>query len=273
MLKIFIGRVLIAIPVLIVVASLTFFLIRMAPGGPFDSDRAPGDAQVEENLKAVYNLDAPLYEQYFDYMSGVFRGDFGPSFVYPRETVTDLIFSGLPVTFELALYALCFAIFLGIFSGIIAALNRNTFIDYFSMSIAMIGICVPTFLMGPALSLVFGINLGFLPVAGWGEEAGDKILPSITLGFAYAAYIARLSRGGMLEVLEQDYIRTARSKVCQNLELSSGMQCKEDFFLLFLSWAQQLQDYLQAHLLLRLFLLFQVLEDFMLMLPLIEITQ
>ena len=212
MLKIFIGRVLIAIPVLIVVASLTFFLIRMAPGGPFDSEREPGDALVEENLKAVYNLDAPLYEQYFDYMSGVFRGDFGPSFVYPRETVTDLIFSGLPVTFELALYALCFAIFLGIFSGIIAALNRNTFIDYFSMSIAMIGICVPTFLMGPALSLVFGINLGFLPVAGWGEEAGDKILPSITLGFAYAAYIARLSRGGMLEVLEQDYIRTARSK-------------------------------------------------------------
>jgi oligopeptide transport system permease protein len=145
-------------------------------------------------------------------MSGVIRGDFGPSFRYPGRSVTEMITTGLPVTFELAIYSMLIALSIGIFSGVLAALKRNTFLDYVPMGIAMIGICVPTFLMGPLLVLIFGINFELLPVSGWGQLPGDKLLPSITLGFAYAAYIARLSRGGMLEILNQDFIRTARAK-------------------------------------------------------------
>ena len=211
MLAIFIKRVLMAIPVLLAVATMTFFLIKLAPGGPFDAEKAVSP-QVLKNLNAVYNLDASQWEQYTDYMTGVVQGDFGPSFKYPGRSVTEMISSGLPITFELAMYAILIALVIGILSGVLAALKRNTMLDFIPMAIAMIGICVPTFLMGPLLVLIFGIQLELLPVAGWGQLAGDKILPSITLGFAYAAYIARLSRGGMLEVLNQDFIRTARAK-------------------------------------------------------------
>ena len=200
-----------AIPVLLAVATMTFFLIKLAPGGPFDAEKAVSP-QVLKNLNAVYNLDASEWEQYTDYMTGVIQGDFGPSFKYPGRSVTEMIASGLPITFELAMYAILIALVIGVLSGVLAALKRNTMLDFIPMAIAMIGICVPTFLMGPLLVLIFGIQLELLPVAGWGQLAGDKILPSITLGFAYAAYIARLSRGGMLEVLNQDFIRTARAK-------------------------------------------------------------
>ena len=200
-----------AIPVLLVVATMTFFLIKLAPGGPFDAEKAVSP-QVLKNLNAVYNLDASEWEQYTDYMTGVIQGDFGPSFKYPGRSVTEMIASGLPITFELAMYAILIALVIGVLSGVLAALKRNTMLDFIPMAIAMIGICVPTFLMGPLLVLIFGIQLELLPVAGWGQLSGDKILPSITLGFAYAAYIARLSRGGMLEVLNQDFIRTARAK-------------------------------------------------------------
>ena len=211
MLAIFIKRVFMAIPVLLAVATMTFFLIKLAPGGPFDAEKAVSP-QVLKNLNAVYNLDASQWEQYTDYMTGVVQGDFGPSFTYPGRSVTEMIASGLPITFELAMYAILIALVIGVLSGVLAALKRNTMLDFIPMAIAMIGICVPTFLMGPLLVLIFGIQLELLPVAGWGQLAGDKILPSITLGFAYAAYIARLSRGGMLEVLNQDFIRTARAK-------------------------------------------------------------
>ncbi|MDA8808756.1 ABC transporter permease subunit [Gammaproteobacteria bacterium] len=211
MLAIFIKRVFMAIPVLLAVATMTFFLIKLAPGGPFDAEKAVSP-QVLKNLNAVYNLDASEWEQYTDYMTGVIQGDFGPSFKYPGRSVTEMIASGLPITFELAMYAILIALVIGVLSGVLAALKRNTMLDFMPMAIAMIGICVPTFLMGPLLVLIFGIQLELLPVAGWGQLAGDKILPSITLGFAYAAYIARLSRGGMLEVLNQDFIRTARAK-------------------------------------------------------------
>jgi oligopeptide transport system permease protein len=190
---------------------LTFFFVRLAPGGPFDTDRAVSE-EVLINLQEAYNLNAPISEQYFDYMSGVLVGDFGPSFRYPGRGVSEMIYTGLPVTLELAIYAILIAVLVGVFAGVLAALKRNTILDFIPMAIAMIGICVPTFLMGPLLVLIFGINLELLPVSGWGNLPGDKILPSITLGFAYAAYIARLSRGGMLEVLSQDFIRTARAK-------------------------------------------------------------
>ena len=210
MLAIFLKRVLLAIPVIFAVATITFFLIKIAPGGPFDAEKTLEPA-VLENLNKVYNLDASNWEQYVDYMSGLIKGDLGPSYYFGKP-VTEMIGQGLPVTFELALYAILIALFVGIFSGVLAALKRNTIFDYIPMSAAMIGICVPTFLMGPLLVLIFGINLEILPVSGWGQIPGDKILPSLTLGFAYAAYIARLSRGGMLEVLNQDFIRTARAK-------------------------------------------------------------
>ena len=211
MLQVILKRIAIAIPVILVVASLTFFLVRMAPGGPFDAEKVV-PPQVMKNLNAVYNLDAPLVIQYRDYMFNLIQGDFGPSFRYPGRSVTEMIFTGLPVTFELAFYAIIVAMVIGSLAGVIAAVKRNTLLDYIPMTIAMIGICMPTFLLGPLLVLYFGIHLEVLPVSGWDSLAGDKILPSVTLGAAYAAYIARLSRGGMLETLSQDYIRTARAK-------------------------------------------------------------
>lgn len=211
MLQLILKRLLVAIPVLIIVASLTFFLVRLAPGGPFDSEKAVSP-QVLKNLNEVYNLNAPLYEQYFDYMANALTGDFGPSFRYPGRSVSEMILTGLPVTFELAFYAIIFAAFLGLIAGIVAAVKKNTALDYIPMAIAMLGICMPTFLLGPLLVLIFGLNLEIMPVSGWDTLPGDKVLPAITLGAAYAAYIARLSRGGMLETLNQDYVRTARAK-------------------------------------------------------------
>ena len=211
MLQVILKRIAIAIPVILVVASITFFLVRMAPGGPFDAEKVV-PPQVMKNLNAVYNLDAPLIIQYKDYMLNLIQGDFGPSFRYPCRSVTEMIFTGLPVTLELAFYAILIAMVIGGAAGVIAAVKRNTLFDFIPMTIAMIGICMPTFLLGPLLVLFFGIHLELLPVSGWNSLVGDKILPSITLGAAYAAYIARLSRGGMLETLGQDYIRTARAK-------------------------------------------------------------
>ena len=211
MFNLILKRFLMAIPVLLVVASITFFLVRLAPGGPFDSEKVVSP-QVLKNLNEVYNLNAPLMEQYFDYMVNAFQGNFGPSFRYPGRSVSEMILAGLPVTLELAMYAVLFATILGLIAGIIAAVKKNTFLDYFPMAIAMLGICMPTFLLGPVLLLLFGIELEILPVSGWDTLPGDKILPAITLGAAYAAYIARLARGGMLETLNQDYIRTARAK-------------------------------------------------------------
>ena len=211
MFSIFFRRLFIAVPVILIVTTITFFLIRLAPGGPFDADKVV-PPEVLKNLNATYNLDAPVLVQYKDYMINLAQGEFGPSFRYPGRSVTEMIFTGLPTTFELAFYAILIAIFIGILSGVTAAVKRNTSLDYIPMTIAMIGICMPTFLLGPILVLIFGIYLEVLPVSGWGSLPGDKILPSITLGAAYAAYIARLSRGGMLETLNQDYIRTARAK-------------------------------------------------------------
>jgi len=208
----FIGfRVLQAIPVILSVITVTFFLVRAAPGGPFDTEKAVSE-QVRAALEARYQLDLPLHEQYLSYLGDLFRGDMGPSFYYPGRSVNDLIFQGLPITAELGFYALVFALFIGSLAGVFAALKPNSAQDYVPMSIAMVGICMPSFLLGPLLVLVFGIWLDVMPISGWGNSPGDKVLPSITLGAMYAAYIARLSRSGMLEVMNQDYLRTARAK-------------------------------------------------------------
>ncbi|MDA7825910.1 ABC transporter permease subunit [Porticoccaceae bacterium] len=211
MLGFIVSRLLQAIPVLLVVISVTFLLIHSAPGGPFSDEKAV-PPEVAQALEAQYNLDQPLWQQYVSYLGDVVRGDFGPSFKYSGRTVNELIAAGLPVTAELALYAMLVALFIGISAGVFAAIRPNSLQDYIPMSAAMLGICMPSFLLGPILILVFGIQLEWLPISGWGDIPGDKVLPAITLGTGYAAYIARLSRGGMLEVLSQDYIRTARAK-------------------------------------------------------------
>lgn len=200
-----------AIPVLLAVITLTFVMVHSAPGGPFDEEKAVSP-EVLVKLNERYNLNEPLVVQYFDYLGNVLQGDFGPSFRYPSRSVTELISIGLPITFELAFYAILFALMLGIIAGVISSLRPNTAYDYVPMTIAMAGICIPSIVLGPSLTLVFGIQLSWLPVTGWGDIPGDKILPTITLGTAYAAYCARLTRGGMLEILNQDFIRTARAK-------------------------------------------------------------
>ena len=211
MFSLILRRIGIAIPVLLTVVTLTFLMVHSAPGGPFDEEKAVSP-EVLIKLNEKYNLDQPLSAQYFDYLSGILVGDFGPSFRYPGRSVTELISIGLPVTFELALYSILFALAVGLLAGILGALKPNTPLDYIPMSTAMIGICIPSIILGPSLILIFGIWLEWVPVSGWGYMTGDKLLPTLTLGTAYAAYCARLTRGGMLEILNQDFIRTARAK-------------------------------------------------------------
>ena len=211
MLKFLLSRIAQAVPVLLVVVTATFFIVHAAPGGPFSADKAV-PPEVIEALEAQYKLDQPIWRQYISYLGDILSGDFGPSFKYPGRSVNELIMAGIPITAELAFYAMLVALGIGILSGVGAAMRPNTLQDYAPMTLAMIGICMPSFLLGPLLVLVFGIELEMVPVSGWGDIPGDKILPSITLGTGYAAYIARLSRGGMLEILSQDFIRTARAK-------------------------------------------------------------
>ena len=211
MFKFLLSRIAQAVPVLLVVVTATFFIVHAATGGPFSADKAV-PPEVIEALEAQYKLDQPVWRQYISYLGDILSGDFGPSFKYPGRSVNELIMAGIPITAELAFYAMLVALGIGILSGVGAAMRPNTLQDYAPMTLAMIGICMPSFLLGPLLVLVFGIELEMVPVSGWGDIPGDKILPSITLGTGYAAYIARLSRGGMLEILSQDFIRTARAK-------------------------------------------------------------
>jgi len=199
------------IPVLLVVVIITFLMIHAAPGGPFDAERV-ASPEIIEKLNEAYNLDKPIHVQIYNYLFNAIQGDFGPSFKYPGRTVAELIMSGLPTTIELAIYSILFAIFLGVISGLVASLNPGKILDIVPMSISLLGICIPSIILGPVLVLIFGIWYEVLPVYGWGDNPGDKILPTVTLGTAYAAIFARLTRGGMLEILGQDYIRTARAK-------------------------------------------------------------
>jgi len=198
------------IPVLLAVATLTFFLLRLAPGGPFDDEKIVSK-EILAAINEHYGLDKPLSTQYFEYMEGLIKGDLGPSFKYPNRTVNELIAEAFPVSMELGFYSIIVALMLGIGIGLIASLHPNTVTDYVPSSLAMTGICLPTFVLGPLLILVFSIHLQWYNASGW-HFPSDKILPALTLGGFYAAYIARLTRGGMLEILSQDFIRTARAK-------------------------------------------------------------
>jgi oligopeptide transport system permease protein len=212
MLRYFLRRLAGAIPTLFIIVTLSFFLVRIAPGGPFDEERSL-PPEIMANLQRAYGLDQPLWAQYARYMRGVLHGDFGPSFRYKDFTVTELIAQGFPVTLELGTVALTLALAIGIPLGAFAALHRNSAADYAAVALAAAGIAIPSFVLLPLLALLFGVYLHWLPVAGW--EAGSVrhlALPVFALSLPPLAYIARLTRGGMLEVLGSPFIRTALAK-------------------------------------------------------------
>ncbi|HYT58935.1 MAG TPA: ABC transporter permease subunit [Haliangiales bacterium] len=210
MLRFITRRMLETIPVLFIIGTLTFFMMRLAPGGPFDREKAT-TPEIRKAVEAYYGLDKPWLEQYLKVMKGYLRGDLGPDYRYPNRTVKELIADSFPVSLELGCLSLAIALVVGMTAGLIAALRRNSVFDYSAMSLAMIGICLPTFVMGPLLVLAFAIHLHWFNASGW-DFLRDRVLPATTLGLYYAAYIARLTRGGMLEILSQDFIRTARAK-------------------------------------------------------------
>lgn len=206
-----IRRILWSIPVLFAVSVLTFLLMHSIPGGPFTREKKL-PPQIIANLERKYDLDKPLWNQYTDYMGGiVLHFDFGPSYKSTTRDVNDIFRDHIPVSAQLGGLALAIAIFIGIPLGIIAALKQNTIVDYGSMFVAVLGLSIPNLALGPFLIWVFALKLGILPVATWrGPEY--MILPAITLGTAYSAYIARFTRAAMLQVIREDYVRTARAK-------------------------------------------------------------
>lgn len=211
MLRYAIRRLLGALPTLLLLSAVAFFMIRHAPGGPFDRERSV-PPEIAANLNRVYHLDEPLGEQYLHYLVNIVKGDFGPSFQYKDFTVTELIDDGFPVSFRLGAAAILLAFLLGASTGTLAALRQNSALDHLVMATAMTGIAVPSFVMAPLLALVFGIYLRLLPVGGWGDGLGEAVLPVIALALPQVAYIARLTRASMMEVLRSNYIRTARAK-------------------------------------------------------------
>ena len=210
MLSLIARRLLQSIPTLWLVATATFLLLRLAPGGPFD-DEKPIPPEIKAQIEAHYGLDLPLYQQYFQFFGNLLNGDLGPSYKYPGWDVQEIIIQAFPVSLELGCWALLISLALGIPIGTLAALKHNKPAETNLMAVAMIGICLPSFVIGPILLMTFSLQLGWFNPLGW-SYAGDRVLPAITLGLLYAAYIARLARSGMLDVMRNDYIRTARAK-------------------------------------------------------------
>jgi oligopeptide transport system permease protein len=211
-------RILQTIPVLFIIATLTFFMTRLAPGSPFDSEKQT-TPEVRKQLEHYYGFDKPLYQQYFIRMGQLLRGEFGMSHRYQNRSVNEIIAASFPVSLQIGCLALLFAMAFGLLAGIVASLRPNTFTDYAPMSLAMAGICLPTFVLGPLLIFVFAIKLSWFNTSGW-FSLSDRFLPALTLGGYYAAYVARLSRGGMLEIWNQDFIRTARAKGASGLRIT-----------------------------------------------------
>ena len=200
-----------AVPTLFIIVTVAFFLIRVAPGGPFDLER-PLEAKVMENLNRIYQLDKPLWHQYLLYLESLLRGDLGPSFYFRDFSVNELFARGLPISIQLGSAALLLALLLGGLLGVIAALRQNRGTDVAVMATATFGITVPNFVVAPLLTLLFAIWLGWLPAGGWGDGAlANKILPVLTLALPQIAIIARLTRGSMIEMLRANHIRTARA--------------------------------------------------------------
>lgn len=211
MLSFIFRRFLSAIPTLFIIITLSFFLIRLAPGGPFDLER-PLEAKVMENLNRIYQLDKPLFEQYLLYLGAVVRGDFGPSFILRDFSVGELFARGLPISMTLGALALSFAVVVGGTLGSIAALRQNSTVDYLVTGMGALGLTIPNFVVAPIFQIVFGLALAWLPVAGWANgNIRNLILPVLVLALPQVAVVARMTRAAMIENLRSNHIRTLRS--------------------------------------------------------------
>jgi oligopeptide transport system permease protein len=212
MFKFILKRVIEAIPTLLILITISFFLMRFAPGSPFSSERTL-PPQVMENINAKYGLDKPVMEQYTTYLTNVLQGDLGPSFKYKDFTVNELVASALPVSAKIGAFAFIFALIFGVAIGTIAALRQNTWLDYSIMSTAMLGIVMPSFVLAPVLIYIFSINLGWFPAGGWLDGSIQyMVLPVLGMAMMYVATFARITRGSMIETLNSNFIRTARAK-------------------------------------------------------------
>ncbi len=198
-------------PLVLAVATLAFFLMRAAPGGPFDRERAPASPEIEAALKARYHLDEPLWKQYGRFLAGLARADLGPSFKYRHHTVNDVLAQTLPVSMTLGALAFGVSIGLGIPVGFVAAVRRHGWPDWIASALVVVGVCIPTFVLAPLLVLAFGLKLRWFPVALWGSPA-HAVLPTVALGLYFAARVSRLVREGVAETLRAPFIRTARAK-------------------------------------------------------------
>ena len=207
----FIKRLIFAIPLLLVISALAFVLVRLAPGGPFDRERAPASPEIERHLKAKYHLDEPVWKQYSRYLGDLAHGDFGVSLKYRNHTVNDIIAQGLPVSMMLGSLAFCFAMGVGLPLGFFTAARRGRWEDYTGSFLAMLVVCVPGFVVAPLLILAFSIKWNLLPVALW-ESPWHAILPTIALGLFFAGKVARLMREGMLNAMQSEFVTAARSK-------------------------------------------------------------
>jgi len=226
MLSFALRRLLTAIPTLLVLMALAFALIRVAPGGPFDVERQL-PAEIEARMNAAYHLDEPLYQQFARYLGNLVQGDFGPSFQYKDFSVNELIAAGFPVSLKLGSLAMLLALVLGVSCGTWAALRQNKPTDYVVMATAMTGISIPSFVLAPLLILFFAVQLQWLPAGGLGDGGfANLILPVISLALPQVAYIARLTRGSMIEVLRSDFIRTARAQGLPWYEIILGHALK-----------------------------------------------
>ncbi|WP_077316527.1 ABC transporter permease subunit, partial [Vibrio gazogenes] len=212
MLKFIAKRMLEAIPTLLVLVTISFFLMRFAPGSPFSSERAV-PPQVLANINAEYGLDKPISAQYFTYLKNILHGDFGPSFKYKDFSVNELVGKALPVSAKIGATAFVFTIILGVAIGTIAALKQNTWLDYSLMATTMLGIVIPSFVFAPVLIFIFSINLEWLPAGGWNDGSFKYMaLPVLGMSLLYIATFARITRGSMIETLNSNFIRTAKAK-------------------------------------------------------------
>lgn len=212
MLKFIAKRIFEAIPTMLVLITISFFLMRYAPGNPFSSER-PLPPEVMANINAKYGLDKPVSEQYLTYLTNIVQGDFGPSFKYKDYTVNELIASALPVSVKIGLAAFVFTVIMGVTVGTIAALKQNTWIDYTIMSTAMLGVVMPSFVLAPVLIYIFAIQFSLFFAYGWQDGGFEYMaLPALGMSLLYVATFARITRGSMIETLNSNFIRTARAK-------------------------------------------------------------
>jgi len=207
----FLRRIAYAVPFLLVISLLAFVLVHLAPGGPFDTERKPASPEIERNIKAKYHLDEPIWKQYGRYLGDLLHGDFGVSLKYRNHSVNDIIAQGLPVSATLGFLAFCFALAVGLPLGFFSAVQRGTWMDHLGSFLALLTVCIPSFVIAPILILVLAMKVPWFPVALWGSP-WHMVLPSIALGLFFVGKVARIMREGMLSAAQSEFITAARSK-------------------------------------------------------------